>query len=128
MPVNPCHPSPCGANSQCKELNGQAICSCSPTFFGSPPSCRPECVTNSECPTHLSCIKQKCQDPCPGTCGQNSDCRVVSHSPICSCRPQHTGNPFVLCSPIPGNISTVENTIVTCIIQCCQVLRFILTS
>lgn len=104
-PVNPCYPSPCGPNSQCKELNGQAICSCSPTFFGTPPSCRPECVTNAECPTHLSCIKQKCQDPCPGTCGHNADCRVLSHSPICSCRPQHTGNPFVSCSPIPGNIS-----------------------
>lgn len=102
LPSNPCQPSPCGPNSQCKEVNGQAICSCLPQFFGSPPSCRPECVVNADCQSHLSCIKQKCENPCPGTCGQHADCRVVNHNAICSCKPRYTGNPFIICSPIPG--------------------------
>lgn len=101
-PANPCHPSPCGANSQCREVNGQAVCSCSPTYVGSPPNCRPECVTSNECPTNKACINQKCTDPCPGTCGQGANCQVVHHSPICSCRSGFTGDPFTRCYPVPS--------------------------
>lgn len=69
----PCHPSPCGQNSQCREINGQAVCSCIQGYIGSPPSCRPECVINSECPLNEACINQKCIDPCPGSCGQSGE-------------------------------------------------------
>lgn len=100
-PVNPCIPSPCGPNSQCKEVNGQGVCSCLPNYIGSPPACRPECVVSSECPTNRACVNQKCIDPCPGTCGLNTRCEVINHSPICSCRPWFTGDPFTRCSPIP---------------------------
>lgn len=104
QPSNPCQPSPCGANSQCKVLNGQAICSCLPTYLGSPPNCRPECITSAECPSDKSCIKQKCVDPCPGTCGQNANCVVKHHSPICSCRLGFTGDPFTRCYAIPQQL------------------------
>lgn len=100
-PTNPCQPSPCGPNSQCREANGQAVCSCLPEYVGSPPSCRPECVVNSECSFQKTCINNKCADPCPGTCGLNANCHVINHSPICSCRPGNTGNPFTRCYPIP---------------------------
>ncbi len=97
-PQNPCTPSPCGPNSQCKEINGSPSCSCLPEFTGSPPNCRPECVSNSECPNHLACTNQKCRDPCPGLCGSNAECRVISHTPNCVCLPGYVGDPFSRCN------------------------------
>lgn len=95
--VNPCYPSPCGQNSQCRELNHHAVCSCLPEMIGAPPNCRPECILSSECQQDKSCINQKCKDPCPGTCGQNARCQVVNHNPICSCEIEFSGDPFVRC-------------------------------
>lgn len=101
-PTNPCNPTPCGANSQCRENNGVAICSCLPGFIGSAPACRPECVVSSECSFDKACVNQKCVNPCEGNiCGSNADCRVNNHSPICSCRSGYTGNPFTICNRIP---------------------------
>lgn len=97
---NPCHPSPCGPNSQCREINGQAVCSCVVGYIGTPPTCRPECVVSSECPQNEACSNQKCRDPCPGTCGIGAKCTVINHNPICSCLPRYTGDPFVRCQPI----------------------------
>lgn len=99
-PTNPCQPSPCGPNSQCREINGHAVCSCLTGFIGSPPSCRPECMVSSDCPQDRACLKQKCVDPCPGTCGLNARCQVVNHNPICSCSPGFSGDPFVRCLKI----------------------------
>lgn len=100
-PTNPCQPSPCGPNSQCRELNGQAVCSCLERYIGVPPNCRPECVLSTECPYDKACINQRCQDPCPGTCGTNAECRVRNHSPLCQCRNGFTGDAFTRCYPIP---------------------------
>lgn len=97
IPKHPCRPTPCGANSQCREVNSQSVCSCLPGYSGSPPACRPECTVNSECAHNKACINQKCSDPCPGTCGINSICKVINHSPLCSCLPGHTGDPFTNC-------------------------------
>lgn len=98
---NSCQPSPCGPNSQCREINNQAVCSCLPNFFGSPPACRPECTVSSECSLDKACVNNKCIDPCIGSCGLNSNCQVINHSPICSCKIGHTGDPFTICRPIP---------------------------
>lgn len=95
----PCNPSPCGPNSQCRSINNRASCSCLPEFIGNPPNCKPECIISSECPTALACIRQKCQDPCAGTCGRSAQCRVINHSPICSCPTSMTGDPFINCFP-----------------------------
>lgn len=100
-PRNPCQPSPCGPNSQCREVNSQAVCSCLATYVGSPPGCRPECTVSAECPQNHACINQKCEDPCPGTCGLSAQCSTVNHSPICSCLPGFTGDPFTRCYTIP---------------------------
>jgi hypothetical protein len=72
-------------------------CSCLPDFMGSPPRCRPECVSNSECASHVACVDHKCRDPCPGLCGVNAECRVVSHTPTCVCVAGFFGDPFVQC-------------------------------
>lgn len=95
--IHPCTPSPCGPNSQCREYNGQAICSCLPGFMGAPPTCRPECIVNSDCKQNEACFNRKCRDPCPGTCGTNAKCQVISHSPVCICLPGYTGDPFTRC-------------------------------
>lgn len=95
--VNPCNPSPCGPNSKCRSHQEQAVCSCLPGFIGSPPQCRPECVVNAECSSDKACINQKCADPCPNTCGRNALCSVRNHNPICTCPPNHVGDPFTSC-------------------------------
>lgn len=97
--VNPCVPSPCGPNSQCRDIGGSPSCSCLPQYIGSPPTCRPECTINPDCPSNLACIREKCIDPCPGSCGTNALCAVVNHNPSCSCLSGFTGDPFYLCSP-----------------------------
>lgn len=104
---NVCYPSPCGPNSQCREINGQAVCSCVQDYVGSPPMCRPECVQSSECPLNQACFNQKCRDPCAGTCGIGAMCTVVTHNPICSCPSRFTGNPFTRCQPIGNSLLSV---------------------
>jgi len=99
--VNPCQPSPCGPNSNCREVNDQAVCSCRSEFEGAPPNCRPQCTSSSECAPNRACINQKCVDPCPGVCGQQAICEVRNHSPICRCPTGMTGDPFVRCLPRP---------------------------
>lgn len=89
-------------------INQQPVCSCIPGFIGRPPTCRPECITSTECPLNQACSNQKCIDPCPGSCGIESVCQVVNHHPICMCKPGYTGDPFVKCSII-GNIITYGN-------------------
>lgn len=104
VPVNPCDPSPCGPYSQCREVNGHAVCTCQTNYIGTPPMCRPECVVSSECALDKACVNQRCVDPCPGTCGQNAKCQVINHNPICSCSPGYTGDPFVRCIQIESKI------------------------
>lgn len=101
VPQNPCEPSPCGPNARCRVVNDAPSCSCSPEFIGTPPNCRPECVSNSECSAQMACVNQKCRDPCPGSCGANADCRVVSHTPMCVCPSDYIGDPFTQCTPRP---------------------------
>lgn len=95
--VNPCVPSPCGANSECRNVGNVPSCICLPTFIGSPPNCRPECSVNSDCSSNLACIRDKCRDPCPGSCGISATCNVQNHIPICSCLDGYTGDPFTNC-------------------------------
>lgn len=94
---SPCLPSPCGPNSQCQIVNNSPSCSCLPEYLGLPPNCRPECISNSECPIHQACTNRRCTDPCIGSCGSNTECRVVSHTPMCVCRAGFTGDPFTQC-------------------------------
>lgn len=98
---NPCVPSPCGPNSQCRVIGNTPACSCLPNYIGRPPNCRPECTINAECPGNLACINERCKDPCPGSCGYHATCIVVSNTPHCSCEPGFTGDPFTGCTPIP---------------------------
>lgn len=100
--LDPCSQSPCGPNSQCRNVDNHAVCSCLQGYLGSPPSCRPECIVSSECSSTRACVNKKCTDPCLGSCGLNARCEVINHSPICSCLPDQTGDPFRSCYPNPG--------------------------
>lgn len=101
---DPCVPSPCGLNAMCRSINGQASCSCSPNYLGSPPNCRPECVTNQDCISSLTCINEKCKNPCIGACGRNAQCSVINHVSICTCLEGYKGDPFNECrlEPLRG--------------------------
>ena len=71
-------------------------------YFGDPyTQCRPECVTNSDCPANRACANLKCIDPCPGTCGLQARCQVVNHIPTCTCKQGYRGDPFTQCVLIP---------------------------
>lgn len=98
VPEDVCSPSPCGPYSKCTSLKGSPICSCLRDHSGTPPNCKPECISNSECSSDLSCINMKCQDPCQNACGVDSSCIVRNHVVNCYCGPNLTGNPLVKCS------------------------------
>lgn len=97
---NPCVPSPCGPNSQCRVVGTQAACSCLPNYIGRAPNCRPECTTSNECPHNLACINERCESPCAGSCGINAECSVLNHNPICACYPGYEGDPLSICNPV----------------------------
>lgn len=98
-PIDPCNPSPCGENAHCLVRDGIVRCSCIPPYVGNPygGGCRPECIINSDCPSHLACLAKHCRNPCQGVCGQNAECSVVNHVPVCSCLSGYSGDPFTSC-------------------------------
>lgn len=108
MPIDVCSPSPCGPNSICKIINEVPSCTCLENYHGQPPYCRPECTSNEECSSQMSCVNMKCVNPCEGSCGINAECRVISHSPNCICAYGYTGDPFFECTlePLREEIST----------------------
>lgn len=109
---NPCLPSPCGANSECREYDNRPVCSCLPGMLGAPPNCRPECLIHADCPTRLACLQSKCRDPCTGSCGFNSRCTVINHQPVCSCEPGYQGDPFSGCNAVAGMFSFIRHIII----------------
>lgn len=74
------------------------MCSCLIGYVGVPPSCRPECLVDSDCTSLKSCSNQKCIDPCLGTCGLNAECRIHYHKAICYCPNGYSGDPFTQCT------------------------------
>lgn len=98
--ADPCSPGPCGINTQCRISSGLPVCACLPGLVGNPfLGCRPECQRDLDCRLDRSCERQRCVDPCPGTCGRRAACMVLNHRPQCSCNPGYSGDPYVACSP-----------------------------
>lgn len=103
-----CNPSPCGRFSKCADVNGAALCSCVEDFVGSPPNCRPECETNSDCLTSQYCSNYKCKDLCVNICGQNAVCEARFHKASCNCLQDYVGDPYTYCSKKQPLVSYVE--------------------
>lgn len=76
---------------------------------------RPECTSDPECPLHLACIQERCQDPCSTfTCGTNAECQVRNHRAVCSCKRGYEGDPYRIC---------VEREMTNCIVNFeCQLI------
>ena len=107
VPIDRCNPTPCGPNAQCN--NGECICV--PEYRGNPyQGCRPECVQNTDCRQTQACYRNKCQDPCVNTCGQNAICNVYNHVPMCSCPVGMSGNAFVVCNIFRGAKNSIYFT------------------
>lgn len=101
-PVYKCSATPCGTNAVCDD----SVCICLPGYYGDPYfGCKPECVLNSDCSRNRACIRNKCKDPCEGTCGSEALCEVVNHIPMCSCPAGSTGDPFHICIQLKGIFS-----------------------
>lgn len=104
--INPCQPSPCGPYSTCRVNEGTAVCSCLESYSGTPPYCKPECVSDSECSSNEICKNFKCVNPCSNDiCGRRASCRVLNHITNCYCDDGYTGNPFFDCE----RIRVIEN-------------------
>lgn len=65
----------------------------------------------------MACIGQKCKDPCPGICGTNAECKVVSHTPNCYCVNGFVGDPFIQCSP--PTLPQIEEHLSPCVPSPC---------
>jgi len=101
-PENPCVPSPCGPFATCRGYAGVPTCTCLENYIGSPPNCRPECTIDSECNNNRACLRQKCRDPCLGSCGIGAQCLVINHMAVCLCPKGYTGDAFANCFPEPS--------------------------
>jgi hypothetical protein len=94
---DPCNPSPCSVNGQCRVVNGAAAC-----YY-------PECVINQDCARDKACFAQKCKDPCVDACGFNALCQVVNHNPVCSCPAGFMGSARVECKRQPQAVEGKTN-------------------
>ncbi|CAH0767615.1 unnamed protein product [Bemisia tabaci] len=99
---DPCSPNPCGTNTQCNVVGNRPVCSCLSGYWGDPLRyCqRGECSGSEDCPHSKVCRDYRCVDPCVGQCGNNADCNVRNHIPVCSCPAQYTGDPLISCRRI----------------------------
>lgn len=100
--MDPCRYTQCGRNAMCQsDFNHKTRCHCFDGYKGNPMiSCeRPECTRTDDCPYHLSCVNEKCVDPC--NCAPSAQCTVRNHIPTCQCPTGYTGNPQQSCSIVP---------------------------
>lgn len=86
-----------------------------------------ELFTN-KCPfIPLFSINQRCVDPCPGSCGLNTECTVINHTPSCRCDIHYTGDPFQGCTPVQGKYTFShflrERALKSKTLQICEIYR-----
>lgn len=106
--VNPCvELSPCHSSAHCSIVDTipvrTMICTCPEGWVPDQNGeCHavivpmpPGCTSDSDCPSHESCINRLCRNPC--NCGPHSACLVQNHRPICSCEEGFEGNPNIAC-------------------------------
>ena len=57
-----------------------------------------ECVMDSGCPGHQTCLDQSCKNLCQKTtCGRNAKCKANNHHPTCKCPRGFFGDPYTFC-------------------------------
>ncbi|MPC53461.1 hypothetical protein E2C01_047354 [Portunus trituberculatus] len=71
------------------------------------------CKNDDHCPVDNSCLNHLCYDVCSlGICGEDAECKIDIHRPVCSCPPGTTGHPTVKCHALLG-ITTTPSTPLT---------------
>lgn len=108
-----CDQDVCAKKAYCSGRNHQPVCECHPGLSGNPfVECiqrdlpRPECVSDSECPSKYVCINTKCQDPCAKSdvCSPDQICFVLDSYPLktvtCRCPSDMITNSAGKCVPI----------------------------
>lgn len=136
---NPCLlPDACGQNSVCKPFQHRPRCECNTNFRGNPyvrcdaisddycetdlscplgkicenNQCIEGCRKDSNCKFEEACINKLCQNPCSiyKACGLNAVCKPINHDRQCTCKPEFTGDPKVLCERIPPPPECLEDS------------------
>lgn len=108
---NPCSIiEPCSLPSECRVLPTYPVrtmaCTCPSGYISSGSgTCEPVapivaigCRNNDDCEDNKSCINGVCRNPC--ACGENANCDIINHKPVCSCLPGFDGNPDIECFAI----------------------------
>lgn len=104
--INECLQKPCHDSANCKNTEGNFICSCPDGLVGDPvqSGCRKpgECFTDNDCPDSAVCENSKCRNPCESTvaCGTNAICRTIGHTVSCRCPSNTKGDPKLSCDKI----------------------------
>ena len=91
--ISPCgHTAVCAPNERCVAANHEASCQCKNKLAINSageltcPERQSICLSDLECPGHLSCINGLCQSPChTAACPPGKKCHVLNHVPLCMC-------------------------------------------
>ncbi|XP_011706617.1 PREDICTED: WAP four-disulfide core domain protein 5-like, partial [Wasmannia auropunctata] len=99
----------CTSEQECRVLNTEPlrtmICLCPPnTITDINGQCKQivlvdvQCHLDQDCANHETCLDGKCVDACLTTqCGFNAQCKSTSHTGICFCSQDFTGNAYIEC-------------------------------
>lgn len=95
----------CGKGAECFAQNHRANCVCESGYQGNPlVACvRGQCQFNEDCANDEACdrLNRVCRKVCDAeTCAETAICRGQNHQPICECRHETTGNPYVACEEV----------------------------
>lgn len=77
-------------------------------MLGSPPACRPECTSDSQCQSNMACMNLRCVEPClADSCGSNALCRVQNHKFSCNCLDGYSGDPYSACTVVQSKLFSI---------------------
>lgn len=100
--IDVCEVTQCGLNAICRSDGyHKSRCVCPEGFLGSPnhQCVHPECTSDIECASFLSCRNNKCTDPC--NCAPSAQCNVFNHRAECRCPPGFIGDAYTSCTKKP---------------------------
>lgn len=100
---SPCSSEMCGENAVCRGRMHTAVCECPSNYIGDAfvKCVMAECITNNDCPSNETCMEYRCLNPCMDACGTHTECTVVDHTPVCTCKAGYAGDPLNACYPAP---------------------------
>lgn len=115
---------PCSDNSHCTVSDSipfrTLICRCSEGYTPDEGgSCKPaqlpplSCSSDQDCDEQESCVNRICRNPC--SCGNNAECFVRDHRPVCSCRDGFEGDPYRACRTVGCRIDSECESNAACI-------------